>query len=86
MPPDEVVALFSEIVSFEIPSDEDALPWIGRANGKQAVVRWLEGLGMLIEPQAFDVEDILASEMRVAVVGSASADQGEAGRRRRSSR
>ncbi len=37
--PDEVVALFSESVSFEIPGDDDALPWIGRANGKPAVVR-----------------------------------------------
>ncbi|RXD05805.1 nuclear transport factor 2 family protein [Sphingomonas sp. UV9] len=71
--PEAIARLFSENVSLEIPGDEGALPWIGRAFGHQAIARWMDDLGALLEPQAFDVEDILASESRAAAIGSLQA-------------
>ena len=68
--PTQAAALFAEDLSFEIQGDDGALPWIGRKVGRQAIVDWMHDLGSLTEPLAFDVEDVLASESRAAVVGS----------------
>lgn len=46
------------------------MPWIGRKTGRKAMVDSMRELRILTEPLTFDVEDILASECRVAIVGS----------------
>jgi uncharacterized protein len=68
--PVDAATLFDEQLSFEIQGDEGALPWIGRHAGRGAIVEFLRDLRALTELVSFNVEDILASENRAAIVGS----------------
>jgi ketosteroid isomerase-like protein len=68
--PASIAALFDTDLLFDIQGDVGALPWIGRRTGRQAIVDFIRDLRELTEPVAFDVEDILASDARAAVVGS----------------
>lgn len=68
--PIEIAAPFAEDLSFEIQGDDGVLPWIGRKVGRQAMSDFLRDLRDMTEPLAFEVEDILVSETRAAIVGS----------------
>jgi uncharacterized protein len=46
------------------------LPWIGRRTGRQAIADFIRDIRTLTEPVAFDVEDILTSDSRAAIVGA----------------
>jgi hypothetical protein len=67
--PDQIAALFSMDVQFEIPGDVGALPWIGRWTGREAVSEFIRGTRRLIERVRFNVEAILADRDRVVIVG-----------------
>jgi ketosteroid isomerase-like protein len=67
--PGVIAALFREDVVFEIPGDAAALPWIGRKTGREAVAGFIRGLRVMTEPVKFDVQDILASDTRAAIIG-----------------
>jgi uncharacterized protein len=68
--PATIAALFDNDLLFEIQGDVGALPWIGRRTGRQAIEDFISDLRALTEPVSFDVEDILASDGRAAIVGS----------------
>jgi uncharacterized protein len=46
------------------------LPWIGRKTCRQAVTDFIRDIRALTEPVSFEVEDILASENRAAIIGA----------------
>jgi uncharacterized protein len=68
--PAEIATLFDAHVLFEIQGDDGVLPWIGRKTGRQAVVDFIRDIRALTEPVTFDVEDILASDSRTAIIGA----------------
>jgi hypothetical protein len=68
--PAAIAAPFHRNLSFEIQGDEGVLPWIGRKTGRHALADFIRDIRILTEPIAFDVEDILASDSRVAIVGA----------------
>jgi ketosteroid isomerase-like protein len=68
--PAEIATLFDEQLSFEIQGDDGALPWIGKKTGRGAITDFLRDVAAMTERVSFDVEDILASESRAAIVGS----------------
>ena len=68
--PAEIAALFDADLVFEIQGDDGVLPWIGRRTGRQAIADFIRDIRALTEPVAFDVEDILASERRAAIIGA----------------
>ena len=68
--PAEIAALFDADVIFEIQGDDGVLPWIGRKTGRQAIADFIRDIRTLTEPVAFDVEDILASDSRAAIIGA----------------
>ena len=68
--PAEIATLFHADVVFEIQGDDGVLPWIGRKTGRQAIADFIRGIRTLTEPVSFDVEDILASDSRAAIVGA----------------
>jgi ketosteroid isomerase-like protein len=68
--PDEIAALFDADVVFEIQGDDGVLPWIGRRTGRKAIADFIRDIRTLTEPLAFDVEDILTSDSRAAIVGA----------------
>lgn len=67
--PDQIAALFSADVQFEIAGDIGALPWIGRKTGRSAVSDFIRDSRGLIERLHFDVKEILASDDRAVIVG-----------------
>src|SRR5260370_15884622 len=68
--PAEIAAPFDANLRFEIQGDDGVLPWIGHKTGRQAVADFIRDIRALTEPVAFDVEDILASDRRAAIVGA----------------
>ena len=68
--PAEIAALFDTDLVFEIQGDDGVLPWIGRKIGRQAVADFIRDIRTLTEPVTFEVEDILASESRAAIIGA----------------
>lgn len=68
--PEEIAAPFAEDLVFEVQGDADAMPWIGQWTGRQTMVDFLRDLRALTEPLSFDVDDILASDDRAAIVGA----------------
>jgi ketosteroid isomerase-like protein len=68
--PAEIAALFDVDLIFEIQGDDGVLPWIGHKAGRQAVADFIRDIRALTEPVAFDVEDILVSDSRAAIIGA----------------
>ena len=68
--PAEIADLFDANRTFEIQGDDGVLPWIGRRTGRQAVVDFIRDIRALTESVSFEVEDILASESRAAIIGA----------------
>ena len=78
--PDEIAALFSADVQFEVPGDVGALPWIGRRNGRSAVSDFIRGTRLLLERVRFDVEGILGDEDRAIIFGDLASKVNATGR------
>jgi uncharacterized protein len=68
--PAEIAALFDADLVFEIQGDDGALPWIGRRTGRQAIADFIRDIRTLTEPITFEVDDILASDSRAAIIGA----------------
>ena len=68
--PADIAALFDERLLFEIQGDDGVLPWIGRKTGRSAIADFIRDIRAMTEPVSFDVEDILTSESRAAIVGA----------------
>jgi ketosteroid isomerase-like protein len=68
--PVKIAALFDADLVFEIQGDDGVLPWIGRKTGRQAIVDFIRDTRALTESASFEVEDILASQSRVAIIGA----------------
>jgi ketosteroid isomerase-like protein len=68
--PTEIAALFGADLVFEIQGNDGVLPWIGRKTGRQAIANFIRDIRTLTEPVTFEVEDILASDSRAAIVGA----------------
>jgi ketosteroid isomerase-like protein len=68
--PTEIAALFDADLVFEIQGDDGVLPWIGRKTGRQSIVDFIRDIRTLTAPVAFEVDDILASDSRAAIIGA----------------
>ena len=68
--PDAIAEPFSENLVFEIQGDDGVMPWVGRKTGRKAIADFIRDQRAMTEPLAFDVDDVLASEERVVVVGA----------------
>src|SRR5882724_5451630 len=68
--PAEIAALFDADFQFEFQGDDGVLPWIGHKTGRQAVSDFIRDIRALTEPVTFNVEDILASDNRAAIIGA----------------
>jgi uncharacterized protein len=68
--PAAIAEPFAPDLVFEIQGDDGVLPWVGKKTGRDAVADFIREMRVLTEPVTFDVEDILASDTRTAIVGS----------------
>jgi uncharacterized protein len=68
--PTEIAVLFDADLVFDIQGDDGVLPWIGHKAGRQAIVDFIRDFRTLTELITFEVDDILASNTRAAIVGA----------------
>lgn len=68
--PEDIAALCASNLQFEIQGDDGVLPWIGHKVGRAALADFIRKIRLCTEPIAFDVEDILASDARAAIIGA----------------
>jgi uncharacterized protein len=68
--PAEIAGLFDTDLVFEIQGDDGVLPWIGRKTGRQAIADFIGDIRTMTERIAFEVDDILASDSRAAIIGT----------------
>jgi ketosteroid isomerase-like protein len=68
--PAKIAAMFDADLIFEIQGDDGVLPRIGRRTGRQAIADFIRDIRALTEPVTFDVEDILSSDSRAAIIGA----------------
>lgn len=68
--PAEIAELFDVDLVFEIQGDDGVLPWIGPRTGRLAIADFIRDVRTLTEPLTFNVEDILASDSRAAMIGA----------------
>ena len=72
-PAEQVAELASEDLTFEIQGDPDGFEWVGKTRrGRQALADFVMQQRQLIQPDAFGVDDVLASADRAVIVGSFS--------------
>jgi hypothetical protein len=60
---------FAATLVFEIQGDDGVLPWIGRSTDRQVIADFFRDIRAVTAPVTFDVEDILASDSRSAIIG-----------------
>jgi ketosteroid isomerase-like protein len=68
--PDILAQMFDQDLKFEIQGDVGVLPWIGHQDGRHAAAAFFREIRILTESLKFDVEDILGSDNRVAIIGA----------------
>lgn len=68
--PGEIAAPFAADLVFDIQGDDGVLPWIGHKTGRGALADFIRDIRALTEPMTFDVEDILVSDTRAAIIGA----------------
>jgi ketosteroid isomerase-like protein len=68
--PEDIAALCASDLRFEIQGDDGGLPWIGQKVGRAALADFIREIRLRTEPMAFEVEDILASDTRAAIIGA----------------
>jgi ketosteroid isomerase-like protein len=67
--PDAIVELFAEGMTWDVPGDTSAFPWIGRQSGRQAVRAFLAETAAKVARIRIEVDDILASDTRAVMLG-----------------
>ena len=66
---DEIAALCTADLDFNIPGDAGVLPWIGHKKGREAMSDFVSGIRASVESVSFNIDDVLASESRAVVLG-----------------
>jgi ketosteroid isomerase-like protein len=70
--PDDVAALFSHDLDWNIPGDAGVLPWVGHKTGRWAVADFVRDSGRIIERISFEVHDVLTNGDRAVILGGLS--------------
>lgn len=67
--PDEMAALCTPDLAWNVPGDPGALPWIGKQRGAQALADFITHAQTLLTREKLDIQDILASDARAVIIG-----------------
>jgi len=59
-PPDDVAALFSADLDWNVPGDVSVLPWVGHQSGQKAVTDFLRESASMIKRISFEVHELYA--------------------------
>jgi ketosteroid isomerase-like protein len=78
--PNELAALCSADLDWNIPGDIGALPWIGQKTGRKAFADFIRDTRNLLEPLALKIVEIFASEDRAVILGELASKVKHTGR------
>jgi len=78
--PNELAALCSADLDWNIPGDIGALPWIGQKTGREAFADFIRDTRNLLEPLALKIVEIFASEDRAVILGELASKVKHTGR------
>jgi ketosteroid isomerase-like protein len=67
--PDEIAALCTTDLDWNIPGDSGVLPWVGHKTGNVAMAEFVRDTQTMIKRESLEIQDILASGERVVVLG-----------------
>ncbi|MGB7195611.1 MAG: nuclear transport factor 2 family protein [Collimonas pratensis] len=66
---DEIAALCTPDLDWNIPGDTGVLPWVGHQTGRQAISDFVRDTQAMIERVSLDIKDILANDNRAVILG-----------------
>jgi ketosteroid isomerase-like protein len=66
---DSIMAMFADNAVMHGPAPSGVLPWGGTYNGRSGVAQFFKTLGESLEPQQFDLNDFIAQDNKVVVLG-----------------
>lgn len=66
---DEITALCTPDLDWNIPGDTGILPWIGHKTGRKAISDFVRDTQTMVERVSFDIKDILANDDRAIILG-----------------
>ncbi|WP_322081777.1 nuclear transport factor 2 family protein [Burkholderia sp. BCC1972] len=66
---EEIAALCTPDLDWNIPGDAGVLPWVGRRRGRDALADFIRDTQTMIERISLDVEDVLAGDNRAVILG-----------------
>ncbi|AIY39519.1 Ketosteroid isomerase-related protein [Collimonas arenae] len=66
---DEIAALCTPDLDWNIPGDTGVLPWIGHKKGRTAMSDFIRDTQTMIERVSLDIHDILANDDRTIIFG-----------------
>ncbi|MGA7777439.1 MAG: nuclear transport factor 2 family protein [Paraburkholderia sp.] len=68
-PAEEMAALCTLDLDWNIPGDAGALPWVGRKSGRAALSDFIRDTQTMIERVSLEIKDVLASDQRAVILG-----------------
>jgi ketosteroid isomerase-like protein len=66
---DSIMAMFADNAIMHGPASSGVVPWGGTYNGRSGVAQFFKTLGESLEPQQFDLNDFIAQDNKVVVLG-----------------
>ena len=66
---DSIMAMFAVNAVMHGPAPSGVVPWGGTYNGRSGVAQFFKTLGESLEPQQFDLNDFIAQDNKVVVLG-----------------
>lgn len=67
--PDEIAALCTPDLDWNIPGDTGVLPWIGHKTGRDAIADFVRDTQTMIQREHLEIHDVLASNERAVILG-----------------
>jgi uncharacterized protein len=66
---DDIAALCTPNLDWNIPGDTGVLPWIGHQTGRKAISDFIRDTQTMIERVSLDINDVLANDDRAVILG-----------------
>lgn len=66
---EEMAALCSHDLEWEVPGEPGALPWIGKKRGAAAMEDFVRDAQTLLTREKLDVQDLLVSDTKAVILG-----------------
>ncbi len=67
--PEEIAALCTADLDWNIPGDSGVLPWIGHKTGSAAIADFVRDSQAMMQREGLEIHEILASDQRVVILG-----------------